>query len=222
MKLNKLTWQLPDDCSFWPDVVLVTANKQILDYHSLCHFSPLLYTTLKMRLLQQDPEGSHWGRWQEPSKGLMLPTTAHPRNKKKQTAGMRPAGGWKPGTEQPPLHHTENILSLPPWFAKLHWSSWSNPSGLSQLQMFLKGQTYKPSPASPGSGCLFLFINAISKIKSTFYSLTNNYSFQEGRWADFCKAEITPPNAMGLLAMKLHQALRGKAKETHFICQQWD
>lgn len=86
---------------------------------------------------------------------------------------------------------------------------------LPSCKCFSRARLTTPPQLAWGSGCLFLFINAISKIKSTFYSLTNNYSFQEARWADFCKAEIIPPNAMGLLAMKLHQILRGRAKESY-------
>lgn len=135
---------------------------------------PFALDHLKITLLQQHPEGSCWGRWQEPSKGLMLPTIAHHHNKKKWTQGIRPAERWRPGTEQPPLHHTENVLSLPPWFAKLHSNSWSKPSGLSPAANVSQGPDSQTLPNLPqGSGCPFLFINAISKIRSTFYSLTN-------------------------------------------------
>lgn len=60
---------------------------------------------------------------------------------------------------------------------------WLDPSHQDspQLQMFPKARLTNPPQLAQGSGCLFLFKNAISKIKSTFYSLTNNYSFQEAR-----------------------------------------
>lgn len=49
------------------------------------------------------------------------------------------------------------------------------------LTMFLKGQTYNPSPTSPWIWLPVPFYKCNFKNKSTFYSLTNNYSFQEDR-----------------------------------------